>query len=75
MKANLLTVDPEMESKLGECAVGETKQMMVTVKVTGKDEEGLSAEITDVEPYAEEEYEEPAPTKSPALAKALMGEE
>lgn len=75
MKANLLTVDPEMEAQLGECAVGDTKQMLVTVEVTEKGEDGLAAKITGVEPYAEEEEEEPTPTKSPALEKAMRGEE
>lgn len=74
MKQNLLTVDPEMEAQLGECKVGDTKQMLVTVEVTAKDKDGLSAKITGVEPYAEAE-EEPAPSESPALAKAMRGED
>jgi hypothetical protein len=74
MKANTLHVDPELEAQLGECKVGDTKQMLVTVEVTGKDDKGLTATITGVEPYEDTEPEYEEPTESPALKRAMMAE-
>lgn len=58
MKTDSFSVGPELASELGECEVGETKQVMVTMKVTKHDESGIAGTITGVEPY-EEEAEEP----------------
>lgn len=74
MTANSFAVDSELEASLGECKVGDTKQIMMTVEITGKDDSGLSGKIVGVEPYdtAEEAPETEAPsTGSKALKDAL----
>lgn len=82
MKPNFVTVDAEMAKELGDCAVGDTKKMMVTMTVDGMGESGLTGTITAVEPYeapeepeAEEEVAAPvAGQKSKALAEAISAE-
>lgn len=55
MKANSLVLDPELTDQLGECAVGEEKQVVLTITVDKHDETGLSGTVTDVQPYEETE--------------------
>lgn len=73
MKANSLSLDPDLTAALGECEVGETKSMMVTVRVDAKDDTGLKATVTEVEPYEMEEVEEEEtpPSGSSALKEAI----
>lgn len=51
MKSNSLVLDPDLTSQLGDCAVGDEKQILLTVKVTGHDDTGLTGDVTAVEPY------------------------
>lgn len=79
MKSNSVSLDSDLASQLGDCTVGEEKQITLTVKVTGMDANGFTAEVTDVQPYEEPEQtdnpqEETADTSgpSPAMKKAMM---
>jgi len=77
MKTNSLSLAPDMVAELGECAVGDTKEVMVTITVDAKDDTGLSGTITAVEPYETEpeveevEPEMPSGSGSKALKAAL----
>lgn len=78
MKTNSVSLDSDLAAQLGDCTVGEEKQITLTVKVTGMDDKGFTAEVTGAQPYDETEQtdnpdEEAADTSgpSPAMAKAM----
>ena len=44
-----LSISPELAEGLSECAVGSTESLTVQVKVTQNDEQGIKAEVLNVE--------------------------
>lgn len=68
MKTNSLALDPDLTSQLGDCAVGDEKQITVTLTVTGHDATGLTGDVTAVEQYDATEASADATEGEPAGA-------
>lgn len=63
-----LSITPELAEGLSECTVGSTESLTVQVKITQNDEQGLKAEVLNVEKgdlYEEEEASEEADVEEP----------